>query len=326
VAVSGGSDSLALMRLLAGRARRARRPAPLVATVDHALRPGSKAEAKQVAAAAKTAGLKAVILTRKGEIPAAGLEAFARDARYRLLGAWAKKAGVKTVFVAHTQDDQAETLLLRLMRGSGVDGLAAMRPTAPWPVPGFAGLVLARPLLGFTRAELQAFLRAAGEKWIDDPMNEDARFARVRLRQAWPELERLGFSKARLARTAAHLAGARDTLERAAEALSARLLRPTAEGLLLDAKGFAGVPAELFLRVLAAALMAVSGRPYRPRFERLVRLSEAILGGTLGAGRTLHGCKIGPAPRRLAPKGTNLLLVRRETGRKAVRPRSKILE
>src|SRR5207253_521043 len=131
-----GGDSLALMHLLADWAKAKRKPPPLVLTVDHGLRGGSRADANKVARWAKQAGLKAHILTAKGPAPTSDIESQARDARYALIDAHLKGAGLGTLFVGHTRDDQAETFLLRLGRGSGLDGLSAMRPLARFPVPG----------------------------------------------------------------------------------------------------------------------------------------------------------------------------------------------
>lgn len=309
VAVSGGGDSLALMLLLRDYAQGSGLAAPVVLTVDHALRPTSRAEALQTARWAKAAGLTCHILTRKGPPPAADIEAAARQARYQLMGDWALRHHVATVFLAHTLDDQAETFLIRLLRGSGVDGLSAMRPVSAFPFAGYERLRLARPLLRLTRADLRAFLTARGQNWHDDPMNEDDRFTRVKLRQAWPVLEELGFQRARLADAADHLARARDALESATDALEATAVQALADRLLLDPAVLAAAPAELGLRLLARLLMQVSGQTYRPRFERLERLYQAILRGDVRTGRTLHGCKIAPAPRRLSKTGMNFLQI-----------------
>lgn len=314
VAVSGGGDSLALMLLLRDYARDQGLDAPVVLTVDHALRPASRREALATARWAKAAGLVCHILTRKGPPPAADIEAVARQARYQLIGDWAGRHRVATVFLAHTLDDQAETFLIRLLRGSGVDGLSAMRPVSAFPLAGYGGLRVARPLLRQTRDDLRGFLTGCGQSWHDDPMNEDDRFTRVKLRQAWPMLEGLGFQRDRLADTADHLARARDALEAATDALEAAAVQPLADRLLLDRAQLAAAPAELGLRLLARLLMRVSAQDYRPRFERLNRLYLAIVSGDLQTGRTLHGCKIAPAPRRLAKKSTNLLQISAEPG------------
>jgi tRNA(Ile)-lysidine synthase len=291
--VSGGGDSLALMHLLAAHAARRKLAPPLVLTVDHRLRPGAARDARQVKDWAEALGLPARILTWTGPRPARGIEAAARDARYRLMGRALARAGIATLCVGHSQDDQAETFLLRLQRGSGLDGLAAMQAFAPYPVPGFDGLSLARPLLDLSRAELRAFLSARKQPWLEDPMNDDTAFARVKLRQALAGLDIL---PARIAAAAAHLARARAALDIVTDAVLARAVRPAPGGLLLDAKALTAAPRELGLRGLASLLMTVSGQGYRPRFEALERLYDGLAAGTLGGGVTLHGCRLGPAP------------------------------
>jgi len=316
VAVSGGSDSLALMFLLCDWAKKARLPPPFVLCVDHQLRAGSAGDARQVRRWAKAAGLRGVILVRKGEVPQADIEADAREARYRLMGDWASDNGVRAIYVGHTRDDQAETFLLRLARGSGVDGLSAMRTVSPYPLDGFGALALVRPLLDMDRNALRADLAARGQPWLDDPMNADPRFARVKIRNAWPALEAAGLSKARIANAAAHLLRAREALEVASAAVLTRGCRLQGADALIDPVALIGAPRELGLRSLARVLMTVSQTHYRPRFERLERLFDAILGGALGAGRTLHGCRIGPAPAAIALFGKGTLLIRREKSRR----------
>lgn len=317
VGVSGGSDSLALMLLLRDWAKAAHLPPPLVVCVDHGLRPESKDEARQVIRWAKRAGLTAHVLSATGKAPRSDVEAAARSLRYRLMGEFARKKRLSAVYVAHTHDDQAETFLMRLARGSGVDGLAAMQPLASYPDRAFSGLKLARPLLGVTRRTLRDFLEAEGHPWLDDPMNADTRFSRVRIRQAWPQLEALGLTPERMVEAAAHLGRARSALETVSQAVLARACRPHHEGLLVDSVALVGAPPELALRGLATILMLVSANPYRPRFERLLGLFAAIAEGSLGGGRTLHGCRIGQAPKAAQVFGNGTLLVQREKSRGA---------
>lgn len=319
VAVSGGSDSLALMHLLRDWAKVRALPAPVVVTVDHGLREGAAAEARQVVRWAKKVGLKAVVLASKEPPPVADIEAAARRLRYRLIGDYARKKKLVAVYVAHTRDDQAETILIRLARGSGVDGLAGMRTRAPFPDPDFSDLVVVRPMLGLARRDLRQMLIARRQTWIEDPMNADARFARVRIRLAWPQLAPLGLTPERLAETAVHLARAREALDVVSNAVLARACQPCRGGYALDALALAGAPPELGLRALARVLMAVSGNPYRPRFDRLSALFTAITNSSVGGGRTLHGCRIGPAPKAFCQFGPPTLLVEREKGRKPPR-------
>jgi tRNA(Ile)-lysidine synthase len=314
VAVSGGGDSVALMHLLADFARAHRMAKPIVLSVDHGLRKTSGGDAKKVVRWAKKAGLTAHVLVWRGPKPKSGIEALAREARYRLMGAWMAKQDIATLFVGHTQDDQAETFLLRLARGSGLDGLAAMRMHAPWPIAGFEGLAVARPLLGFSREQLRAWLKERGQAWLDDPMNEDPAFDRVKLRKARAALEEAGLSATRIAAAAAHLARARESLEILTEVVVERAVRFGGGGMLLDPEALAAAPRELGLRALASVLMAVSGQAYRPRFDSLERLFDALSGPKPATAATLHGCHIRPAPKDFMPFS---LLVRREGPRKA---------
>ncbi|MEY4965746.1 MAG: tRNA(Ile)-lysidine synthase [Pseudomonadota bacterium] len=313
VAVSGGGDSLALMHLLSAFAKAHKLKSPIVLTVDHGLRKTSGKEARQVAAWAKKAGLAAYVLSWRGAKPKSGVEAAAREARYRLMGDWLARHKIAALYVGHTIDDQAETFLLRLARGSGLDGLAAMRARAPWPVPGFPLLSVARPLLGITRGDLRVYLTALGQAWQDDPMNEDAAFDRVKIRKARGALADLGLTPSRIAAAATHLARARAALETVTEAVLARAAGKGQAGVLLDPAVLAAAPREVGLRALAAMLMAVSGQPYRPRFDALERLFDKVVAGSLGKGATLHGCHIGPASKGQAELA---LLVRPENPRK----------
>jgi tRNA(Ile)-lysidine synthase len=309
VGVSGGGDSLALMSLLRDWARASKLPPPVVLCVDHGLRPESRSEARTVMTWAKAAGLRGWVLAHKGKVPHSDVEAAARQARYRLMGDWAKRNDIKAIYVAHTRDDQAETFLLRLARGSGVDGLSAMRPMAPYPDADYRELKLIRPLLGFDRQELRDYLASQGQTWLDDPMNDDRRFKRVQIRNAWPALEAAGLTKQRIADAALHLGRARAALDAVSEAVLLRACRLDGNKALLDPRALTAAPREIGLRALASVLMIVSRAAYRPRFERLEALFDAIRTDSVGAGRTLHGCRIAPAPRRLAARGSGLLLV-----------------
>jgi tRNA(Ile)-lysidine synthase len=315
VAVSGGGDSVALMLLLAQYAKHARREAPVVLTVDHGLRETSAKDAKAVVKMAAEIGLKAHALTWKGAVPKSDIEAEARSARYRLMGEWLVAHEIPALYVAHTMEDQAETFLLRLARGSGLDGLSAMRVIAPYPMPGFPGLMVVRPLLDMARAPLRDFLRAKKQAWLEDPMNADPRFARSKLRAAWPQLEALGLSAQRVSDAAEHLGRAREALDDMTAALLLRAARFDEAGALLDSVRLKMAPREVGLRALASLLSRVSGETYRPRFGKLERLFDAIRDGSLGGGATLHGCIVAPASRTAWAFGTGTLAITREMGR-----------
>lgn len=298
VAVSGGADSMALCLLAAGWARR-RRGRAVALTVDHGLRSGSAGEARQVGAWLGARGIEHHILRWRGEKPAHGVQAAARAARYRLLAAWCRRRRVLHLFLAHHLEDQAETLIGRLGRGSGVDGLAAMAPLSE-----SHGLRLVRPLLDVSRVHLGATLERRRQPWIEDPANRDPVHLRVRIRRALEVLEPQGLSPQRLAATARRLGRARAALETDATALlaAAATLHP-AGFCLLEPEPLAAAPAEVGLRALARVLMCVGGAVYPPRLEGLERLFDALTTAltTAGSGvaRTLAGCRIVSAGPRL---------------------------
>ncbi|MGH6981766.1 MAG: tRNA lysidine(34) synthetase TilS, partial [Stellaceae bacterium] len=177
VAVSGGADSMALL-LLAREWAAARQGDVTALTIDHKLRPEAAKEARRVARWCKARGVVHRTLAWRGKKPKGDIQAAARAARYRLLEDWCVDAGVLHLLLAHHQDDQAETFLLRLARGSGLDGLAAIAPVAERP-----GCRLLRPLLAMSHGRLVATLEARGQVWLDDPSNDNERYARVRMRK-----------------------------------------------------------------------------------------------------------------------------------------------
>lgn len=287
VAVSGGGDSVALLLLvLAAQAQGG--PAPLAVSVDHGLRPESAAEAEAVARLCAGLGVPHVTLRWQdlgGWDGQGNLQDRARQARHRLIAAWARAEGLPAVALGHTADDQAETLLLRLARGSGVDGLAAMAVERQ-----AAGLVWLRPMLGLRRAALRDWLAARDIGWIDDPSNDNPRFDRVRARQALALLAPLGLTVEGLVDTAARMAMARAALEAAAASAAARLMREEA-GDLLVAPGWTALPEETRLRLLSAAMGWIAGQVYRPRLAALRRVLDSAAAGRAA---TLAGCLLLP--------------------------------
>ena len=288
VAVSGGPDSLALTFLL--RDWLAPRGGRLTAfTVDHGMRPEAAAEAAWVGRVLAAAGVTHRVLRWQGPKPAAGRQAAARAARYRLLLAACEAAGILHLALAHHLDDQAETVLLRLGRGSGLDGLAAMAAVRET-----AGLRLLRPLLGLPKARLAASLFARGLDWVEDPSNADESYARVRLRRLLPALARDGVTAARLAAASRDFGRARAALEGEVAAVLARAARPDPAGFLtLDPAILAAAGPEVAGRALARCLLAVGGGEHAPRLERLERLRGRLAAG-LERAVTLGGCRIVP--------------------------------
>lgn len=321
LALSGGGDSISLMKLL-GNWASPRSNAGVNSTlyaliVDHGLRAGSTRETKKVAAWARDAGWRAHILKWPGPKPNANIEDAARKARYALLGQWCRAHKTPFLFVAHTRDDVAETFLLRLGRGSGVDGLSAMQARAPYPLDGFGDLEIVRPLLDFGREELRGYLEKEGGAWLDDPMNEDPRFSRTHVRALMPALEAAGISQKRIVDASRHLARARRALEAQTEELLCSHTKKEASGNVLVARqALVAAPQEIGLRALSALIVEVSGATYRPRFGRLEGLYEAVCMNTKFRARTLHGCRIGLAPKRKQVFGPATIEIKREVARK----------
>jgi len=319
LAVSGGPDSVALM-WLAARWQRSLARAPLltVVTVDHGLRREAGREAREVERLAAELGLPHRTLRWRGAKPKTGLPAAAREARYRLLAEAARAVGASHVLTAHTRDDQAETLLMRLLRGSGLVGLSAMAPLSKRD-----GIVLARPLLDVPKAQLVATLRRAKIGFADDPTNRDPAFTRPRLRALLPLLAAEGGDSRNLARLATRLARANAAVEVLADGAE-RFLRlrdrgeaPQAGERSFEASAFAALPDEVRLRLLLRAinalghegpaelgkvetLMSVLDRAIaaglRARASRRPVLKQTLAGALISlAGGRIH---IAPAPAR----------------------------
>jgi tRNA(Ile)-lysidine synthase len=258
LAVSGGPDSTALMVLAARwRAECENPPKLIAATVDHGLRPESKREAKAVGRLARNLGIEHRTLRWTGRKPKTGLQEAGRLARYRLLAEAARKAGARHVLTAHTLDDQAETVLMRMARGSGVGGLAGMGYLASVPAKERTGVMLVRPLLGVPKSRLIATLKAAGITYADDPTNRDPRFTRSRIRERMPSLAREGLTAERFATLARRVERIEDALFTAVNNAQDKV----APGSWLDrgsvtmaAEAFADLPKEIAIRLLGRAI------------------------------------------------------------------------
>ena len=297
VAVSGGSDSMALT-ILADRWARRRGGIACGLTVDHGLRPESGVEAATVGHWLAARGIPHAVLSWEGEKPPAGVQEAARAARYRLLGAWCAARGCLHLLTAHQREDQAETYLIRRRAGSGGDGLAGIAAVRELP-----RLRLVRPLLGVPRARLAALLAAEGQHWLHDPSNRNPAFERARLR--------MRCDAAALARALAEVAGhaaQRIARERTLADLLARAVSLHPGGFALVEPGPIVGAGELGERALDRIVATIGGARYPLRRERLARLRAALAEAPARA-RTLGGCRFVP--------WRGLLLVVREPARAA---------
>ena len=287
-AVSGGPDSMAMLWLVWQWAKK-NGVSILALTVDHGLRPESADEAKLVAAWVKDwPNVTHKILRWDGDKPQTRILEEARAARYALMADAMTKENAKHLFVAHHRDDQAETFLIRLAKGSGLDGLSGMRAVQETE----NGILLVRPLLECSKEDLIQICKDNKIPYVDDPSNKNEKYLRPRLRAAQDILEEEGLSAKRLATTAKRLSRARAALDDLAEKLfEAALKEKREDGFSFDSSILKASQEELVLRVLSQAMDEL--RPdadYAPRMERLENLLERFLSDPDFNGATLGGC------------------------------------
>jgi tRNA(Ile)-lysidine synthase len=275
LAVSGGPDSIAMLFLAA-----AAFPGEVAAaTVDHGLRPEAASEARFVGELCSKLGIPHRHLKVEVDPSRSSVQRAAREARYAALAQWCEDEDRLWLATAHHADDQAETLLMRLIRGAGVAGLAGIRPAMP--LPGSQARLI-RPLLGWRRETLATVVEQAGIRAIDDPSNRDERYDRARLRRrlrdaSWIEAEPL-------ARSASALAEAEEALGWTAERLSGERISIDGAAYLLDPRE---IPAELVRRMVLRLINRES-----PRGDAVQKLIATLVSGgtaTLGGYRCRGG-------------------------------------
>ena len=300
-AVSGGSDSMALLVLIAEwRARRGNTgPLISVATVDHGLRDASAAEAAFVAEQCARLDLAHATLNWTGTKPARGLAQAARNARYALLEAHAlslARTGTGAVLTAHTEDDQAETFVMRLKRGAGVDGLAAIPRQRALSTE--SQLALVRPLLGIAKTRLIATLQVRGVPWCEDPTNTATCYERVRVREALVAFKNAGLESAAIATSARRMTAAREALDFATGAFAATLtLSYNSEVFAsFDAQAFARGPQLLRERVIGQLIRRFGGATPPPELSEIESLVAHVQNQTKLA-TTLGGAVVSAGPR-----------------------------
>jgi len=331
LAISGGPDSTALLYLAARWCKRVRVPPRLVAvTIDHGLRPESRREAGAVKRLAERLGVTHRTARWSGVKPSTGLQEKARVARYRLLQVAARRAKARCVVTAHTLDDQAETVLYRMARGSGLAGICGMARAVPiaelasadgksgrplaasedaslterppdrsfaWGRPELMhDIWLVRPLLDLPKARLIVTLREAGITYADDPSNADPRFTRARVRKLMPVLAAEGLTPNRLVRLAERVRRSEAAHEAAVKLIAARLGLPgDSRKITVPGDDWAEIPAEIALRLLGRAIGTV-GYEGPVELGKLEALSDALeaarAAGALRFRRTLAGAMV----------------------------------
>lgn len=287
VALSGGSDSLCLTFLLQNWIRE-NKGTLIALTVDHGLRPESAQEALDVNSWMKQQGIDHHILQWEGEKPKSRLQEKARNARYQLLENWCHNNGILHLFFGHNAEDQNETTLFRLLRGSGIDGLAGMSAIVEKKY-----VRILRPLLNVSRETLRQKLREKNQKWIDDSSNSSLQYTRIRLRNMLERYTDEGMSPARLTSLSQRQGHGRIALEQETHRFLVKSVLVFPEGYaLLNPNHLNQIPQDILMRALSWILMTIGSRAYPPRTDQLKRLHQAVLSGSNVGVRTCWGCII----------------------------------
>lgn len=281
LAVSGGSDSRALLELAVDWARETNSKL-MVATVDHGLRKEARDEAEWVGNICTRHGVPHEILVWENWNGQGNLQAEARRARYHLVSEWAIGGGAAAVALGHTADDVAETFLMRLSRSAGVDGLAQMRSEFERE-----GMVFIRPLLSLRRAALRKFLRSRDATWVEDPSNQDSKFERVRMRSVLQDLEAYGLETEKISQAAENLKRASVALKTYAAREAEAAMNVEDGDVLLDLEQLKKMPEDIQRRLLIGAICWIFPPEYPPRSRALAQVIPQISDqGT----STLSGC------------------------------------
>ncbi len=315
LAVSGGPDSLALLLLAAEFAgRHGAHDRFIVYSVDHGLRPEAAGEVAYVIEAAHQLGFAARALRWQGPKPTSGVQQAARLARYGLIAEAMAADGAQILLTAHHRADQAETVLMRLAHGSGIEGLRGMDYFAD-----IAGLVVVRPLLGVEPTDLARLVAASALRPVHDPSNLDTDYERVRWRQMLPQLAALGLDARRLSRFADRMRDADLAMAQLAAAIDTRL-DPATGGRELSRAVLARLPRAIAIRVVARLLDEVGGGQKPHDLAPVEALTDRLRQEAALKRTSLHGCLVSSDGATIA--------VTREVGRKArhsrVRPANSV--
>lgn len=288
VAVSGGADSLALTMLLAEFCAE-KKIELFVVTVDHKMREGSTGEALELSKILKKKKILHQILEIDAtKLPKKNIEAKLREMRYEMLGGFCKKNKISHLFLGHIQGDVAENFLIRLFRGSGLDGLSTMAEVSE-----INKIKLVRPLLNFSKDELKAYLRAKKIKWLEDESNADEKFLRNKIRNFFESFEEKNLIHQRIKNAADEIAKMRDFFDELMMVEAAKILEFSKEGyFLIDHKKLQEMDKKFVLKILALVAVEVSGKNYKPRLKDLKIFYEYLLQNSEIKRREFYGCVV----------------------------------
>lgn len=286
VAVSGGLDSVALLFLLEDFCKK-NNIKILSVTVDHKMRENSEKEALLLQKMLSEFGFNHEILEiNKDDLPQKNIEAELREKRYDLIYEFCLKNDARDVFVGHHQNDLAENFLIRIFRGSQIDGLSAMNEVFE-----FKNVKIYRPLLCFQKSELKSFLNEKNISWFEDETNNDKKFLRNKIRKFLSDLDESDLVAKRIAKFS-------ESLREEKQVLDEILLKNAKEiltfvksgGFLIDKKKYLEAPRKIRQKILSLVLLEISGSYYKPRLEKLERFESDILNLPKGKKRDFYGC------------------------------------
>jgi len=287
IAVSGGSDSLALSTL--AKLYSLENDNDFIALIiDHKLRKESAEEAKKTYKSLINNKIKAKILTYQGEKFSSNIQKKARDLRYDLFEKYCEKNKIKLLILAHHQDDLIENFYIRLIRGSGIKGLTSLQNIFKFN----KNFYLLRPLLNFNKQELLSVTKKSFSSWVEDPSNKNDKFLRVRIRKMQSKLQKEGFDPKRIIKTIENLNTAKDSLDFYIFKSEKKYLKFYKEGYaILKFSLFNNEAQEVIFRVIIKAIHFVSGEYYPPRSDSLKILMKNLSKKSFKSS-TLGGCLI----------------------------------
>ena len=292
VAVSGGVDSLALTFLLHEFCAK-KKIKLFAATVDHKMRQASSNEARELGKILAKKKIPHEILTvEQKKLPQKNIEAVLRELRYELLTKFCKKNKIEFLFLGHHLGDVAENFLIRLFRGSGLDGLAPIGEVVSRKslVVSREEIQLIRPLLDFAKDELKEFLIAQEIQWFEDESNSDEKFLRNKIRKFFESFEEQNLIQKRIKNASDEIAKMRDFFDEIVALEAAEIVESRADGsFLINHKKFQNLDEKIARRILVSILMKVGGKIYKPRLEKLKNFYEYLRGDEIKL-RNFYGC------------------------------------
>ncbi len=284
VAVSGGLDSMALLVLLKNTLHK--KSEIFCVTIDHNVRKNSASDAKFVADFCKKNGIHCTILKSYLENPPeADIENSLREVRYNLFESFCVKQKIKNLLIAHHRDDDAENFLIRLFRGSGIDGLAAMDVITK-----MKKINIIRPLLDFSKDDLRQYLQSSKTKWVEDETNADEKFLRNKIRKFLQTLPDYQILPSRISLASKAMREAKKIIDLKTKKEFPKIFIKEKNNLKVNLEKFADLEKSVATRYLALALMKVSGRVYKPRLKKLERLYQVMIENKLKKNEEFYGC------------------------------------